>query len=42
MPKLDKQTVILIVVVVLVTIKFRSQIAGLVAKIPVVGPIIAA
>lgn len=33
--------IIIIVVVVLVTLKFRTQLLGVVVKVPVVGPLVA-
>jgi len=40
LPKFDTKTIILVAVVVVVTLKFYKQIGGLVAKIPVVGPLV--
>jgi len=42
LPKFNLGTILVIVAAVLVTLKFRAQIAAIVIKIPVIGPIVAA
>lgn len=39
--KLNMQTGLILVGVVLVTLKFREQLLGLVSKVPVVGGLVA-
>lgn len=41
LPKLNAHNLIILAVVVLAVLKFRSQLLGLVVKIPVVGPFVA-